>query len=122
MKLLLEIKTESSDNVLCNRFDNQVGKSVWRLFWFSCNTYIPGGYYNWQGSPLTLSRNGNTIGVLESGFTVQDFCLAIDQVDQENDIFEISTSGGDKVSDRPSFFVVLNFHKLTNGLRVAWLQ
>ena len=91
----------------------------------SCDSNTPGGANKWRGSPLTLSRNGNTIGVLQSGFSMEDFCLAIDQVDQENDIFEISTSGTDGVSDRPSFFVGLKcseFSQINKGLRVAWLQ
>ena len=74
----------------------------------SGNSNTPGGDGTWEGSPLTLSRNGNTLVVLQSYFTKEDYCLAMDQVDQEYDIFEFSVSGGDGVSDRISFLDVKN--------------
>ena len=64
---------------------------------------------------MKLSRNGNTIGVLQSGFSIEDFCLAMNQVDQENDIFEISASGGDGVSDR----ILAGYSETNKGLRAA---
>ena len=76
----------------------------------SGNSNTPGGDDSWMGSPLTLSRNGNTLVVLQSGFTQEDYCLTMDQVDQENDIFELSVSGGDGVSDRISFLDVENVY------------
>ena len=81
----------------------------------SCNSKTPGSNGYWLGSPLKLSRNGNSIGVIQSGFSIEDFCLAMNQVDQENDIFEISASGGDGVSDR----FLAEYSETNKGSRAA---
>ena len=93
---------------LDSKLEFSVDESQYCIRIVSGNSYTPGGDGTWKGSPLTLSRNGNTLVVLQSGFTKEDYCLAMDQVDQENDIFTFSVSGGDGVSDRISFLDVKN--------------
>ena len=50
------------------------------------------------GSELTLLRNGETVGNMPSGFTSEDFCISLDQMDLENDLFELVRNGSDEVS------------------------
>ena len=46
---------------------------------------------------MTLLRNGETVGNMPTGFTTEDFCISLDQIDPENDQFELVRNGSDEV-------------------------
>ena len=56
----------------------------------------------WTGSPISLSRNDVVIDTLETGFEDYKYCLPMDQVDIENDIFDLRIQGDDGVSNSRS--------------------
>ena len=62
-------------------------------------TNTPGCNPTWASSALYLSRNGNQLNqIMANGFSEQVFCWELQNIDPENDIFELKTTGGDGVS------------------------
>ena len=54
------------------------------------STKTPGCTKKWKGPPVEFTKNGVSLGTLPKGFVQEDFCLPLDQVDPQNDIFELS--------------------------------
>ena len=54
------------------------------------STNTPGCTHKWKGPPVEFAKNGVALGTLPKGFVQEDFCLPLDQVDPQNDIFEFS--------------------------------
>ena len=51
----------------------------------------------WKGNAIEIFQNGNKVGSMPSGTKMFRFCLDYDQVNIENDVFQIARSGDDGV-------------------------
>ena len=56
------------------------------------------GPENWSGHDIEILHNRNVIGILPSGFERQQICIFNDEIDIENDIFELRRTGNAGVS------------------------
>ena len=52
----------------------------------------------WYGDALELLQNGKVIHSFPKNFTDEQKCLAVDQVDKINDVFQLQSVGTDGVS------------------------
>ena len=77
-------------------------------------TNTPGCNWTWGSSTLHLFQNGNQLNqIMANGFSQQDFCFDLQNVDPENDIFELKTTGTDGVSfPKIIFFKQIDFQSL----------
>ena len=96
------------------------------IFW---NHYIAG---NWDGDEIDFNVNGERQGLLEGEFNKFEFCRRWDEVDVENDQFQLQSKGDDgvcitsltvngnemlvgKLNDQPSFWIDGNQNHCRDG-------
>ena len=65
------------------------------------------GLEHWTGNEIELLQNDHVVGIFPAGFKDFQICISRDQVDIENDIFELRRTGTDGVC---IFKTVLNMN------------
>merc|ERR1712227_1067731 len=64
----------------------------------SPDPYLCGQYHAyWSGDAISIKQNGNVIGSMEPGTKDFELCLDYDDVDIENDIFDLASTSDDGV-------------------------
>jgi len=64
----------------------------------SPDPYLCGQYHAyWSGGAISIKQNGNVIGSMEPGTKDFELCLDYDDVDIENDIFDLASTSDDGV-------------------------
>ena len=73
-------------------------------------TNTPACDVSYAGSPVKVTQNGVEIGTLATRFTQEDFCMSLDQVDPENDIFELTVNASDGVNLKKKYLLCMIFN------------